>query len=959
MNTTVTNQNDQLIQLKRAAELFDSALEFGDVSSEAREQWLQALDISQPIVAQHLRRLLLAHARANEIDFLDRTISPDSLNMAPGNTTSAKAMSMTMGPYQLIRQIGEGGMGTVWLAERAYNNFTRQVAIKRLHTTMRRAEHEARLLHEAAILSKLDHPNIARLYDAGFSDEGEPYLALELIDGEPITTYCDRLRLDVKSRVALMLQVCDALTFLHQHSVIHRDIKPTNVMVDKSGQVKLLDFGISKLVAEAAPIDAQTKSSVNAFTPEYASPEQISGETVTTASDVYSLGVLLYRLLTGVRPYGRTLPSILIASAIVNTLPSKPSTLFKPTGELSSDELLKIAEARQSSVKQLHTSLRNDLDNILLMALEKSIDRRYKTVDAFQSDLVAWSESRPIVAKRQSPIYVLRKFTERHRGGVAVSILATTTLIAALAFGALQARQTQIESVRTKRVLTFLQTLIAEANPNKTGVETITVLDLLKRAPDVAKQQFPYDANLQYEVLKPIERILRDLEAAGSLEPVEQAMIKLIPSLYNLTTEEETELRNEYALTLAYLGKQALAEAAVDDALKRLIEANKKESAPYALAMLTKAQMHVYRAKYQEAADIALTQHTFLMANLADANPLRTKITHNVLDILLSADRQQQANDIAQRYFTDAIIDAIPETKDRLQYKVMQGSLLWYLGNPRAAEAHYAKLLPQFKVFFGVTNVMYPQLLLITAQAAIEAGSYTNAIKYLGEASDIERQSAHPVARRSINILTYQTLAYLQMGQADSAREKLNQATMLIEKGNAGTPFYWRAVYVEAMHRAAWASALTALDKWQQALPGGTSANSIAVSMIQMDRANTRRLNGDIDAALALAKQAIVNIQNILPTKHFWRASAETRYAQILLLSGVNPDALPISTKASSVIEKSLGQNHPLTQQSLLIRAQIELQLGDKSAAERIAEITRRYDAIQKRKMDLSVRSLH
>jgi serine/threonine protein kinase/tetratricopeptide (TPR) repeat protein len=963
MSTPVTNQNDKLIQLKRAAELFDSALEFDDVGSEAREQWLQALDISQPIVAQHLRKLLLAHQRANEIDFLDRTISPDSLNMASTDAAPAKAVSMTMGPYQLIRQIGEGGMGTVWLAERAYNNFTRQVAIKRLHTTMRRAEHEARLLHEAAILSKLDHPSIARLYDAGFTNEGEPYLALELIDGEPITSYCDRLRLDVKSRVSLVLQVCDALTFLHQHSVIHRDIKPTNVMVDKSGQVKLLDFGISKLVAETSPIDAQTKSSVNAFTPEYASPEQISGETLTTASDVYSLGVLLYRLLTGVRPYGRTLPSILIASAIVNTLPSKPSTLFKPTakptGELSAEELLKITEARQSSVKQLHASLRNDLDNILLMALEKNVERRYKTVDAFQSDLVAWLASRPIVAKRQSSLYVLRKFTERHRGGVAVSLLTMACLIVAITFGVWQARQAQIEAINTKRVLTFLQTLIAEANPNKTGVETITVLDLLQRAPIVAKKQFPNDANLQYEVLKPIERILRDLEAAGALAPVEQAMIKLLPTLTNVSIEEETELRNEYALTLAYLGKQALAEAAVDDALKRLIEVNKKESVPYALAMLTKAQMLMYRAKYLEAADIALSQHTFLMANLAQDNPLRAKVTHNVLDILLSADRQTIASDIAERYFTNTIIDAVPEAKDRLQYKVMQGSILWYSGNPRVAEAHYAALLPQLKVFFGESNVVYPQLLLITAQAAIEAGSYTNAIQHLDTASDIERQSAHPVARKSINILTYQTLAYLHMGQVDYAADKLNQATTLIEKGNVGTPFYWRAVYVEAMQRAAWAPALTALEKWQQALPGGTSDNSIAVSMIQMDRANTFRLKGDIEAALALAKTAIVNIQNILPANHFWRASAETRYAQILLLAGIKTDALAISTKASRVIEQSLGQNHPLTQQSQLIRAQIEFQLGDKNATERIAEIARRYEAIQKRKMDLSVRLLH
>jgi len=442
-------------------------------------------------------------------------------------------------------------------------------------------------------------------------------------------------------------------------------------------------------------------------------------------------------------------------------------------------------------------------------------------------------------------------------------------------------------------------------------------------------------------------------------------MITLMPLLDKLSVDEESELRSEYALTLAYLGKQTLAETAVEDALRRLENQQQKNTVPYALAMMTKAQMLVYRSKYTEAADIAVAQHLYLMANLDLANPLRTKITHNVLDILLSADRQQAAQNIAQTFFTDAIVDSVTETKDRLQYKVMQGSLLWYLGNPRAAEMHYTALLPQFKIFFGDNNVMYPQLLLITAQAAIDGGSYRNAIRHLDTASEIERQSAHPVARKSINILTYQTLAYLHMGQLDRAREKLDQATALNKDGKSGTPFYWRAVYLEAMHRAAWTPALKALDQWQQALPGGTSDNSIAVSLIQMDRANTLRLNSDVAGAKNIAQLAIVKIQNILPLNHYWRTSAELRYAQILAQSAAKSDAqdltvaMAIATAAANAIEKSLGLNHPLTQQSQLIRAQIEMQLGNREVAARVEDIARRYEAAQNRKMDLSVRLLH
>jgi serine/threonine protein kinase/tetratricopeptide (TPR) repeat protein len=948
------NVAHQIDELKRASALLDVALE---LTGEARSAWLNELGIKEPAVAAHVKRLLNAHDRANDIAFLDQTITPTHLAISNDEYDEQTKTPQTMGPYRLIRQIGEGGMSTVWLAERDYENFTRQVAIKRLPTFLKRDEDEKRLLREASILASLNHPNIASLLDAGISAEGDPYIALELVDGEPITTYCDRLKLNLPARVKLMTNVCAAVTFLHQNSVIHRDIKPSNVLVDKAGNVKLLDFGIAKLIDNALVGDDVTRASSVSFTPEYASPEQVVGNTVTTASDVYSLGVLLYRVLTGARPYARTMPSLLIASAIVNAPPSKPSTLFGINGDLPKADLAQIAEARQTTVRLLHRHFRNDLDNVLLKALEKDVSRRYATVDAFAADLNAWLESRPVNAQKTSTWYVARKFAARHRFGVIGSATAVACLIAALAFGGWQARQTQLEAAKTKRVLNFLQTLIAEANPNKTGVQTITVLDLLQRAPEVAKAQFPKDANLQFEVLRPVERILRDLEAAGALEPVGLKMIQLIPSLKNLSLDEEVELRAEHAKTLAYLGKQAQADAAVEDMLTRL--SDKRGTVAYALAMMTKAQMLNFRARYVEAANIAMEQHTFLMTRLDAKNPQRTKITHSVLETLLNADRLHDAREIEQRYFTDALIDAVPDAKERLQFQVMKGSLLWFLGDPRSAEIQYTRLLQQFKDFFGESDVMYPQLLQLVARTAIEAGNYRNAIKFLDVADVLEQKSAHPVPRKAIKLLTYQALTYLQLGELGSARDKLTLATTLINQGNTAPSIYWQAVYQEAMLEGDWPRALNALDEKRRTLPSGTSDNSIALSIMEIERANTLRLVGDFSAARKLAAKAIVNIQKIMPREHFWRNAAEVRFAQLLALSGEADAGLPIAVKASEAIEKSLGADHPLAYQSQLIRWQMEKQLGNTAATLLIEQTIRRYETTQKRKMDLLVTQLH
>jgi len=283
--------------------LLDEALNLDD---PARTAWLAGLEQDAPTLAAHLRRLLAAHAQPEEGDPLHA--SPSTLialalaQLAPSASLAAGRM---LGPYRLLEPLGEGGMASVWLAEQTLN-VRRRIALKIPHAGLEDPEATAaRFARECDFLASLEHPNIARLYDAGASAEGLPYLAMEWIDGQPITRYADALRLAIPERIELFEQVLEAVRFAHTRLVIHRDIKPSNILVTPAGDVKLLDFGIARLLDETlpGPNAAAAAAGSRALTPESASPEQLAGATLTTPSDVYSLGVVLYELLAGRRPY--------------------------------------------------------------------------------------------------------------------------------------------------------------------------------------------------------------------------------------------------------------------------------------------------------------------------------------------------------------------------------------------------------------------------------------------------------------------------------------------------------------------------------------------------------------------------------------------------------------------------------------------------------------------------------
>ncbi len=366
----------------------------------------------------------------------------DENTIALSESEAPSLIDLRLGAYKVIREIGRGGMGTVYLAARADEEFRKRVAIKLVTAGF---DHETiiqRFRSERQILAGLDHPNIARLLDGGTTESGAPYFVMEYIEGQSIREYCDTHRLTIIERLKLFRTVCSAVHFAHQNLIVHRDIKPANILVTADGTPKLLDFGVAKLLSPNAQGGEITEAASRVMTPEYASPEQARGETITTASDVYSLGVLLYELLTGHRPYSvSSLSMMKVIEAICEEEPAKPSTAIGRTvtspGVGGNTEVTvtpeAVSKARDSEPNRLRRELEGDLDNIVLKAMRKEPQRRYASVEQFSEDIERYFEHLPVIARQDTLAYRASKFMARHKAGVAAGVLIIIALVAGAA----------------------------------------------------------------------------------------------------------------------------------------------------------------------------------------------------------------------------------------------------------------------------------------------------------------------------------------------------------------------------------------------------------------------------------------------------------------------------------------------------------------------------------------------
>jgi serine/threonine-protein kinase len=520
------------------SEHLDRAFELTDPQ---RAEWLATLSQTDPEMAGLVANLLGARQREEFADFLQGA-SPIPVAESAGATLIGRRV----GPYEIDAEIGRGGMGSVWRAHRADGRYDSTVAVKFVHASWIGRTGEQRFRLEGNLLGHLDHANIARLIDAGVLDGAQPYLVLEYVEGEPIDVYCDRLALSIEARVNVFMDVLAAVAHAHSHLIVHRDIKPANIFVTRDGVVKLLDFGIAKLLDDQTEAAVLTKSGESALTPQYAAPEQVLGKPVTTATDVYALGVVLYLLLTGSHP---------IAAGASSSADMIRAVLTVDPPRASTAAAVPINRRR---------ALRGDLDNILAKALKKAPAERYPTVEAFAADLRAYLNHEPVGAHRDSLAYVLGKFVRRHRlpvGAASITLLALVAGVVATTLQAREARRQRAEAVaqrdraqtllaRNEAIFDFVDMMLTVSVPPDQTEGIQQMLDRGVKFVDIASAGQP---DRQAQMLRMLASYQVDLNNPQKAAPLLERARQLVE--HSGDSSLQAQLACTYADSLKLLGR--------------------------------------------------------------------------------------------------------------------------------------------------------------------------------------------------------------------------------------------------------------------------------------------------------------------------------------------------------------------------------------------------------------------
>jgi eukaryotic-like serine/threonine-protein kinase len=539
---------------QRVEEVF---AEVAPLAPEEREARLARLAGGDADLEREVRSLLAADGEAG--DFLEGPALSDTEREALTQAARAAAPALPaagrrIGPYRILRRLGQGGMGTVYLAARDDLEYSQQVAIKVFSSSTDRADLLRRFRAERQILARLEHPNIARLLDGGTTEEGLPYLVMEYVDGVPIDQYCDSRGLDVDARLALVLQVAAAVQYAHQNLVIHRDLKPGNILVAADGTPRLLDFGIAKLLDSDFPLTAAaTRTGQRLMTPQYASPEQVEGGAITTATDVYGLGLLLYLLLTGRLPYrvtaehGRAAGPLALERAVLEQEPERPSTAARQATEQSEGSEGSKGPKGSSGMSgrrgrsglfarlgRIRTGLDADLDNIVLLALRKEPQRRYASVALLAEDLRRFRAGLPVQARPATLRYRAAKFVRRHRLGVGLAAGLLAVILGLAAVSTVQALRLarQRDEIRDERdkaveVARFLEEIFQVSNPGQAQGETVTAREILDQAAARMGAELQGQPEVEAALATTMGNVYRELGLPGRAQPLLDRSLEL------------------------------------------------------------------------------------------------------------------------------------------------------------------------------------------------------------------------------------------------------------------------------------------------------------------------------------------------------------------------------------------------------------------------------------------------
>jgi serine/threonine-protein kinase len=624
----------------------------------------------------------------------------------------------SIGPYRVRRLIGRGGMGVVYEAERDDEQFRQQVAIKIIKRGMDTDFVRDRFLRERQILATLDHPHIARLFDGGSTTDGLPYFVMEFVAGDSITAYCRRRQLSVSERLKLFRKVCSAVQHAHQRLVIHRDLKPSNILITEDGAPKLLDFGIAKLLSpDPSEAHTRTETALRLMTPEYASPEQARGQAVATTTDVYSLGVVLYELLTERRPFEfRTYSSTEIERAFCDTEIEEPS---------------KVVGRRTDAPTRLARQLAGDLDNIVLMAMRNEPERRYQSVEQFSEDIRRYLAGLPVVARKDTLGYRAGKFVRRHKAGVVVLalllILAVVMMVQAVRIARERDRTNQ-EAATAEAVTQSLVAMFEVADSGKARGNVITARELLDQGAEKVIRELKHQPAVQAKLLDTIGQLYQGIGLYDRAQPVLEEALKLRRQALGPEHPDVATSLNHVGEMANLKGDFARSELLLREALnmrRKLLGAEHKDVAE---SLDNLGALLVARGNFREAEGL-----------IREALALRHK--------LLGDESTDVANSLNSL-----------------------GGLMVYTGHFKEAESLYRQVLAMRRKLFGAEHPLVAQSLMDLAGTLLEEGDFNGAETLFREALSLNRKllgEGHPDVTVSLVMLAFALQNLKEYGKAE------------------------------------------------------------------------------------------------------------------------------------------------------------------------------------------------
>ncbi len=837
------------------------------------------------------------------------------------------AIGSTIGPYRLDRVLGQGGMGVVYEASRTRGNFEQRVALKLIRRGLATAETTGRFRAERQILARLTHPNIAHLLDGGVTDDDRPWFALELVEGQSILDHVEAKKLSIEGRIWLFLTVCDAVQFAHRNLVVHRDLKPNNVLVSEEGTVKLVDFGIAKLLDDAED-PAMTRTGARVMTPAYASPEQIRGEPATTAADIYALGALLYELITGRRPFGSDLSPRDLEEAILTKEPERPSTASRKAGS-----------ARTSGLDP-----NSDLDNICLMALRKDPDRRYASVAQLADDVRRFLTGHPVHARPDSAAYRFRKFVQRNRASSFATAAAVVAVAGTVAFytGRLgeQRDVAQLEARRSAEVVDFLTGLFQQASPSETLGQTVTVQELLERGASSVQRDLASDPDVQatmlgvigkvyssmgidsraVELLRPSYEHLRDTRTPPDLE-LAQAAGQLGSALRNNSEFEEArtvlgDALDQYSALLPPTSDEVI-NAFNALALVDFEQGNYDEARPVLTAALERAERsevasfdlrmritnNLARLE-REAGNYDLAEslyRTVLAERRATEEPLSPNLLSSIANLaafLISRGNFDEGIPMElealagreQVYGSDSPVLAVSLNNLASMYKQQ--------GRPDLAEPHQRRALEIYETSLGPDHQLTAMSYNNLANILHDQGRLDEAIALHQVSLPLQRKLFGEDHARTAGAINNLAAVYKDQGNLADA-VPLYRQTLDIDLRSLGGehPFV-------AQDMINIASALTALGEYAEAEALFDSAAAIQNRNTSSDpRSHASRKTeyallllrtGRLEEAERLTREALALREEELPPESWLIAVTRANLGEILVTRGEEAEALPM-----------------------------------------------------------------